>query len=173
MLAIALVVRRRRRAPAGGAARRVRGGRARLGHPAPRRERRPCRRTSHALGSQAGEDFAGVVMLWTHHTARDVVARAAEHVHLAVGLVARHRRLRAGRRRRGAHRLARAARAAVDRRWCSGPYAIFHLLFQETVTTRYALPLLPVIAYAAMAAVEGLPARRAAGRRRSASRRSA
>jgi len=39
-----------------------------------------------------------------------------------------------------------------------GPYAIFHLLFQETVTTRYALPLLPVIAYAAMAAVEGLPA---------------
>jgi len=33
------------------------------------------------------------------------------------------------------------------------------LLFQETVTTRYALPLLPVFAYAAIAAVEGLPAR--------------
>ncbi len=40
-----------------------------------------------------------------------------------------------------------------------GPYAIFHLLFQETETTRYALPLLPVMAYTAMAAAEGLPAR--------------
>ena len=27
-----------------------------------------------------------------------------------------------------------------------GPYAVFHLLFQETVTTRYAVPLVPVVA---------------------------
>src|SRR4029079_14674063 len=39
------------------------------------------------------------------------------------------------------------------------PYAIFHLLFQETATTRYALPLAPVAAYLAIAAVEGLPGR--------------
>jgi hypothetical protein len=30
-----------------------------------------------------------------------------------------------------------------------GPYAIFHLLFQETLTTRYALPLVPLSAYLA------------------------
>jgi hypothetical protein len=39
------------------------------------------------------------------------------------------------------------------------PYAVFHLLFQETVTTRYALPLVPAVAYGALAALEGLPAR--------------
>ena len=30
-----------------------------------------------------------------------------------------------------------------------GPYAIFHLLFQETITVRYALPLLPAVAFLA------------------------
>ncbi len=30
------------------------------------------------------------------------------------------------------------------------PYAVFHLLFQETVTTRYALPLVPALAYLAV-----------------------
>ena len=30
------------------------------------------------------------------------------------------------------------------------PYAIFHLLFQETLTTRYALPLVPAVAYLAV-----------------------
>ena len=28
-----------------------------------------------------------------------------------------------------------------------GPYAVFHLVFQETVTVRYALPLVLPIAY--------------------------
>ena len=40
------------------------------------------------------------------------------------------------------------------------PYAIFHLLFQETVTTRYALPLVPPLAYLA---VRGLFALRVVG----------
>ena len=66
----------------------------------------------------------------------------------------------------GAARIAwRAPRVLVSIVVVFAPYAIFHLLFQETVTTRYALPLLPVFAYAAMAAVGG-PARR--GRCRSA-----
>ncbi len=45
-------------------------------------------------------------------------------------------------------------------RWAAGlvialalPYAVFHLMFQQTVTTRYALPLMPVIA---LLAVRGL-----------------
>ena len=99
------------------------------------------------------------MILWTHHTARDVVHALLNTFiwpwdwWLGLAVCA------AGGDRRGAHRLARARRAA--RRSLAGvrPYAIFHLLFQETETTRYALPLLPVIAYAAMAAVEGLPAR--------------
>lgn len=36
------------------------------------------------------------------------------------------------------------------------PYAAFHLLFQETATTRYALPLVPAIAYLAMRALHAM-----------------
>ena len=61
-----------------------------------------------ALGAQAGEDFSGVVMLWTHHTRARRRPRAAQHVRLAVGLVAGDRGVRAGGGRRRAHRLARA-----------------------------------------------------------------
>lgn len=44
--------------------------------------------------------------------------------------------------------------ARVGRVWCVlgvafGPYALFHLLFQESETTRYALPLVPPVAYLA------------------------
>lgn len=112
----------------------------------------------HALTFQAGADFSGVVMLWTHHSMRDV-ARALVNTFVwpwdwwlgvAVCVLAAV----------GGARIAwRAPRVLLSIVAVFGPYAIFHLLFQETVTTRYALPLLPVFAYAAMAAVEGLPAR--------------
>jgi hypothetical protein len=60
----------------------------------------------------------------------------------------------------GAARLAwRAPRALLTLLALFAPYAVFHLLFQETATTRYALPLVPAVAYLAMAAVEGLPGR--------------
>lgn len=111
-----------------------------------------------ALGSQAGEDFSGVVMLWTHRNG-SVAAQALMNTFirpwdwwlgLAVCVLAAV----------GAARIAwRAPRVLLSIATMFGPYAIFHLLFQETATTRYALPLLPVVAYAAMAAAEGLPAR--------------
>lgn len=41
----------------------------------------------------------------------------------------------------------------------SVPYAAFHLLFQESVNTRYALPLIPAVAYLAVRGVDGLSAR--------------
>jgi hypothetical protein len=41
----------------------------------------------------------------------------------------------------------------------SVPYAAFHLLFQETVNTRYALPLIPAVAYLAVRGVDGLSTR--------------
>ena len=112
-----------------------------------------------ALGSQAGGDLGGgVVILWTHHTARDAVHALLNTfiwpwdwwLGLAVCVLAGI----------GAARIAwRAPLVLLSIVVVFGPYALFHLLFQETETTRYALPLLPVIAYAAMAAVEGLPAR--------------
>jgi hypothetical protein len=106
-----------------------------------------------ALGAQAGEDFSGVVMLWTHRSAR-VAAWALVHsfvwpwgwwLGIAVCVLAAA----------GAARIAwRAPRVLLLLVLAFGPYAIFHLLFQETVTVRYALPLLPPVVYAAVAAVE-------------------
>ena len=111
-----------------------------------------------ALGSQAGEDFSGVVMLWTHPRPR-VAAAALVNTFvwpwdwwLGVVMCA----LAAA----GIVRIGwRAPRAIVTLLVVFAPYAVFHLLFHETATVRYALPLLPLVAYAAMAAAEGLPAR--------------
>ena len=106
-----------------------------------------------ALGTQAGEDFSGVVMLWTHRTPRVAAAALANTfiwpwgwwTGIVVCVLAAA----------GALRVAwRAPRAAVLLAVTFGPYAVFHLLFQETVTTRYALPLIPLVAYCAMAAAE-------------------
>jgi hypothetical protein len=110
----------------------------------------------HALRFQAGADFTGVEMLWTRHNARAIAAALLNTFvwpwdwWLGIAMCA----LAAiG----AARRLVRAPRVAVTLLVAFGPYAIFHLLFQETVTTRYALPLLPAVVYFALAALEGLP----------------
>jgi hypothetical protein len=100
-----------------------------------------------ALGSQADEDFSGVAMLWTNPSVRmaafavfDTFVRPWESAVLAGAILA----LAAA----GALVMAiRAPRALSIVVLTFGPYAIFHLLFQETVTTRYALPLVPLMAY--------------------------
>ena len=100
-----------------------------------------------ALGSQAGEDFTGVVMLWTTRTPR-VAANALMYTFLwpwggmvvgsivvAVAAI-------------GALRIVRDEPMALV--WIAlafGPYAIFHLLFHETLTVRYALPLVVPVAF--------------------------
>ena len=102
-----------------------------------------------ALGSQAGEDFSGVVMVWTNRS-----VRVAAFAVLNTLVLPWHSPLLAG------IMLALAAAGLVVltvRRWrvaaalavAFGPYALFHLLFQETVTIRYALPLVPPVAYLA------------------------
>ena len=59
----------------------------------------------------------------------------------------------------GVVRLARASRMAVTTVAVAfGPYLAFHMLFQEAVTTRYALPLVMPIAYLAVCGVEFLTA---------------
>ncbi|PYR72787.1 MAG: hypothetical protein DMF86_22485 [Acidobacteria bacterium] len=100
----------------------------------------------HALRSQGAEDFSGVEMLWTRRSAR-VAAHAVLNsfvwpwgwvLGLVVSTLASW----------GFVRLAwRSPRAAALLIVAFGPYAAFHLLFQETDTVRYALPLIPAIAY--------------------------
>jgi hypothetical protein len=107
----------------------------------------------HALGTQAGEDLGGVVMLATHRTPR-VAAFALVNSFVwpwdwwpGIGMCV----LAAA----GTLRIAwRAPRAIVLIVVAFVPYAIFHLLFHETGEVRYALPLVPAVAYAAMAALE-------------------
>ena len=95
----------------------------------------------NAVAFQGGADLSGVKMLWTTPTPRQLVA-SIEYAFLhpwgwwplavvvlvcaAVGAV----RL-----------LLNAPRAAVTLVAAFGPYLIFDVLFQETVTTRYSLPL--------------------------------
>ena len=107
------------------------------------------RRYLQALGSQAGEDFSGVVMLWTHPTPRAAVAAILQTfvrpwdspILAGVMLV-----LAAA----GAFvLLTRSPRVLAIVAVAFGPYAVFHLLFQETHTIRYALPLVPLIGYLA------------------------
>ena len=160
-LAIALVIAGSDRASAWRRRRRVRRRRARLGRAAASSRAAACRRTSHALGfaGRRRTSAAASSCCGSHHTARDA-AHALLNTFiwpwdwwLGLAVCA----LAAAGAARIAWRAPRVLRSIVAGTFA--PYAIFHLLFQETVTTRYALPLLPVIAYAAMAAVEGLPAR--------------
>ncbi len=107
-----------------------------------------------ALGSQAGEDFSGVVMLWTSRRPR-VAVDAVMYSFLwpwgdliIGGVVAAAAAV-------GALWLLRADRRALL--WLAvtfGPYAVFHLLFHETATVRYALPLAVPMAYLAACAID-------------------
>ncbi len=98
-----------------------------------------------ALTSQAGEDFDGVPMLVLQPGLRRLVMALSDTFlapwgwwPLAVVMLT----------------VAAAGVLALRRRggvlqWLGlgfGPYAAYHLLFQETETTRYALPLVPVVA---------------------------
>lgn len=107
-----------------------------------------------ALGSQAGEDFSGVVMLWNVRQAR-VAADALLYsfawpwggpipgaVVIAVAAV-------------GFVRAAvKSPRTVALVLLAFVPYAVFHLLFHEVVTTRYALPLVVPVAFFVVQALD-------------------
>jgi len=110
-----------------------------------------------ALGSQAGEDLAWTGMLWVNHTPRRLAFALWETFALpwdalplaiAIGIATAVGALASLARDRGA--LAVVALAFT-------PYVVFHLLFQETVFVRYALPTLPLVTWLAVrgAAVAG------------------
>src|SRR6185436_7038760 len=109
---------------------------------------------ARALGSQAGEDFSGVVMLWTTRTKAAAFDAAmfsflwpwghpvAGAIVIVVAIVGTLRTLGVMPRALGLLIVGYA------------PYAVFHLLFQETVTVRYALPLVVPVAFLAVCAFD-------------------
>lgn len=106
-----------------------------------------------ALGSQADEDFAFVDMLWADPTPRRLAFGLIHTfvfpwaaIPLAVTLIAL---AVAG----AAVLLVRDRRALVLALTAFAPYAAFHLVFQETITVRYALPVVAPIAFLAATAL--------------------
>jgi hypothetical protein len=112
-----------------------------------------------ALGSQGGEDFAGGQMLFATPTARalafallrtfvypwDSMTLGAVVVLLATaGLV---------------QVLWRDRRSLAVLVAMAGPYLIFHLVFQDTSFVRYALPVVPAVAFLAVRGVSLLSER--------------
>lgn len=109
------------------------------------------------LADQAGEDFAGVEMLWTTRSAR-VAAFALRYTLVDVwgpapvavlvllasasGVVAI---------------ILRSVPALLVAAVLWVPYLVFHLLFQETVTTRYGLPVVPPLAWLAAVGLSLVP----------------
>jgi hypothetical protein len=106
-----------------------------------------------ALGSQAGEDFAAGEMLYLNfHPRRFAIAlqrtfafpwdstllAIAVLVLAAAGVV---------------YLLLRDRRSLTAIAALTGPYLLFHLLFQDTSFVRYTLPLVPVVAYLAVRGV--------------------
>ena len=106
-----------------------------------------------ALGTQADEDFAWVNMVWLNPTPRRLafalyetfvqpwaalplsVAVAAAAIAGALVLLVRERRV------------------LLLLLLAFAPYALFHLLFQDTVFVRYALPTIPMVAFLAVRGV--------------------
>jgi hypothetical protein len=106
----------------------------------------------HALFDQGAEDLTGIQMLWTTPTPRQLALAlynafvAPWSLALVAGIIIV---LAIG----GAVRLVRTARPVLlTLAVAFVPYLVFDLLFQETVTTRYALPLVPPMAYLAVRA---------------------
>ncbi len=111
----------------------------------------------HAVAGQGAEDLSGIQMLWTTPTPRQIVAAlyygfvapwAVWPLATGVLLVAV-----AGLAWTARHAQPALCLIAV----AFGPYLVFDLLFQETFTTRYALPLVPPVVYLAVRAAAALP----------------
>ena len=103
----------------------------------------------HALFDQGAEDLSGIQMLWTTPTVRELVSA------LSFGFVAPWARwdvaaVALALAALGLARMFRRARGALLALAVAFvPYFVFDALFQETFTTRYALPLVVPIAYLA------------------------
>ena len=115
------------------------------------------------LFAQGAEDLSGVTMLWTSPTVRQL-ARALLQTFVApwgslwmAGVMLAAADV-------GAVRLGSRQRySLVALSVAFGPYLVFHLLFQETATTRYALPVVVPLAFLAASGLDVLPWRSGIG----------
>ena len=111
-----------------------------------------------ALSSQGAEDFTGVRMLWTQPTL-SLLRQALSLTFLAPWQAAALGQMMVVLAVIGAIRLWRADRHALFVVTLAfAPYVVFHLLFQETVTVRYALPIVVPVAGLALIALSRLGA---------------
>ncbi|MBP8273474.1 MAG: DUF2723 domain-containing protein [Acidobacteria bacterium] len=107
-----------------------------------------------ALVEQGQQDFRGVTMLWTHPSLhqltlalRDSLIRPWAYSPMGASVVAAAAL--------GAVVLIRQSRTTVLLlATLTVPYALFHLLFHETATVRYALPLIPPMVFLAAIGVD-------------------
>jgi hypothetical protein len=110
-----------------------------------------------ALGSQAGEDFAWVNMLWLEPTPRRLAIVMYETLVLPWGSLPLAGVVL------GAAAIGSVVACVRDRRAVGlmlaafGPYALFHVLFQETLTVRYALPTIVPVVWSAAVGLSVIP----------------
>ena len=105
-----------------------------------------------ALGTQAGEDFAWVNMLWLDPTPRRLAVALYETFVLPWGSELLAAAIAIAAVGGSCVAYTRDRHALVLLLVAFGPYTALHLLFQETLTVRYALPtLVPVVWLAARA----------------------
>jgi hypothetical protein len=102
-----------------------------------------------ALGSQAGEDFAWVNMLWLEPTPRRLVFALYETFVLPWGSTPLAAAVAVSAAAGALIMLVRARRELALLLALFAPYVLFHLLFQDTIMVRYALPTLPLVAWCA------------------------
>jgi hypothetical protein len=111
----------------------------------------------HALRGQGAEDLTGIAMLWTKPAPRQL-ASALYYAFIAPWA---SWQLAAAMLVLAAFGMARMWREARSPLWTLAaafvPYLCFDLVFQETFTTRYALPLVVPIAYLAVRGLAAIP----------------
>lgn len=110
-----------------------------------------------AVSSQGAEDLSGIRMLWTTPTARELLD-ALYYAFVAPWAIWPFAIVVLGFATLGIVVLARRDRRAL---WlvvaAFGPYLVFDIVFQETFTSRYALPLTVPIGFLAASGMRALP----------------
>src|SRR5688572_2614029 len=106
-----------------------------------------------ALSSQAGEDFAWVNMLWLDPTPRRLVFALYETFVLPWGSIPLAVTLAVAAAIGLLVAVVRQRRSFAVVLLAFAPYAVFHLLFQETIMVRYALPTVAPVAWLAACAI--------------------
>jgi hypothetical protein len=107
-----------------------------------------------AIAAQGSADFAGVDMLYRNPTARKLAFALLETFIYPWASPALGWTIFVLALFGTAALVQHARRSALLLAVLVGPYLVVHLLVQETVTTRYALPLIPVMAYLAVKGIE-------------------